>query len=227
MLSSTIGGYLTGRLRTKWAGLHSEEVLFRDTAHGFMAWALATVLAAAALGAAATYVVGGVVAGVAQGAGQSAADPNEYFVNALFRPAPGSQASAPATQSPGGQTGSQASAGDAFATRRDVRIIFTKSLTAHGDLPAADRSYVSQMVAARTGLPPAEADKRVTEVFNQAKAAADQARKDAAALSIWLAISMLVGAFSASLAALEGGQLRDGRWTGIIGGKNYRGVETT
>jgi len=59
MLSSTIGGYLAGRLRTKWIGVHSEEVLFRDTAHGFLAWAFAAVLGAAALGAAATHIVGG------------------------------------------------------------------------------------------------------------------------------------------------------------------------
>jgi hypothetical protein len=59
MLSSTIGGYIAGRLRTKWVGLHSEEVLFRDTAHGFLAWAFAAVLGAAVLGAAATYIVGG------------------------------------------------------------------------------------------------------------------------------------------------------------------------
>ena len=227
MLSSTIGGYIAGRLRTKWTGVHSEEVLFRDTAHGFLAWALATVLGAAVLGAAATYVVGGVATGAAQGAGQAAADPNEYFVNMLFRPAPGAQASGSPAQAAGAQaSGSpgQPGGGDVIA-RRDVRIILTRSLTARSDLPAADRAYLAQVVAARAGLPQAEAEKRVSDVTNQAKAAADQARKDAAALSIWLAISMLVGAFSASLAALEGGQLRDGRWKGVIGGKNYRGAQ--
>ena len=45
-LSSGLGGYLAGRLRTKWVGLHTDEVFFRDTAHGFLAWALATVLVA-------------------------------------------------------------------------------------------------------------------------------------------------------------------------------------
>ena len=46
-LSSGLGGYLAGRLRTKWVGLHTDEVFFRDTAHGFLAWALASVLVAA------------------------------------------------------------------------------------------------------------------------------------------------------------------------------------
>jgi MFS family permease len=46
-LASGFGGYLTGRLRTKWVGIRTDEVFFRDTAHGFLPWALATVLAAA------------------------------------------------------------------------------------------------------------------------------------------------------------------------------------
>src|SRR5678815_497511 len=55
-LSSAFGGYLTGRLRTKWVGIRTDEVLFRDTAHGLLAWALATLLIAAlvTVGSAAT-----------------------------------------------------------------------------------------------------------------------------------------------------------------------------
>jgi hypothetical protein len=44
MLASSIGGYIAGRLRTRWVGVHSDEVYFRDTAHGFIAWAFASVL---------------------------------------------------------------------------------------------------------------------------------------------------------------------------------------
>src|ERR1700689_4603318 len=43
-ISSAFGGYIAGRLRTKWVGIHTDEVFFRDTAHGFLAWALATVV---------------------------------------------------------------------------------------------------------------------------------------------------------------------------------------
>jgi hypothetical protein len=55
-LSSAFGGYLAGRLRTKWVGIRTEEVFFRDTAHGLLAWALATLLMATlvTLGSAAT-----------------------------------------------------------------------------------------------------------------------------------------------------------------------------
>jgi len=62
----------------------------------------------------------------------------------------------------------------------------------------------------------------VNDTIAAAKADADKARKAAASLSIWLTISMFVGAFAASLAAIEGGQLRDGRWKGVIGTRAYR-----
>jgi hypothetical protein len=83
------------------------------------------------------------------------------------------------------------------------------------------------MVSAQTGMSQADADKRVAEVTEQAKEAADQARMAAAKLSLWLTASLLVGAFSASLAAIEGGQLRDGTWRGVIGGRKYRSVQTS
>jgi hypothetical protein len=215
MLSSTIGGYIAGRLRTRWVGVHSEEVLFRDTAHGFLAWCFATILGAAALGTAATYIVGGAATGTAQSANQPGAQsaaPVDYFVDMLFRAS-------------GQGSAAQAAGSDPASARSQARLIFTRAATERTDLPSADRSYLSQLVASRTGLPAAEADKRVSDVIDQAKTAADKARKSAAALSMWLTAAMLVGAFSASLAALEGGQLRDGRWKGVIGGKNYRAAQ--
>ena len=70
-LASAFGGYLTGRLRTKWVGIRTDEVLFRDTAHGLLAWALGTVIMAAlvTLGSAAT---AGVVAAAADAAPSTA-----------------------------------------------------------------------------------------------------------------------------------------------------------
>src|SRR5215203_1166588 len=65
MLSSAVGGYLAGRLRATWAGVHNDEIYFRDTAHGLLAWAFATILGATALGAATTHIVAGGAAGLA------------------------------------------------------------------------------------------------------------------------------------------------------------------
>ena len=67
MLASSIGGYIAGRLRTSWTGVHGDEVYFRDTAHGFLAWAFASVLGAVLLASPASSLITGAVTGAAQG----------------------------------------------------------------------------------------------------------------------------------------------------------------
>jgi hypothetical protein len=202
MLSSTIGGYLAGRLRTRWLGVHSDEVYFRDTAHGFLAWAFATVLTAAALGTASTAIVSGLSAGLSQ-PGRSAGGPADIYVDQLFRRAPGAAAgvSAPGQATPADRE-----------VRDEVARVLLKSFRDRSDLAAADRTYVAQLVSSRTGLSQADAEKRVNDVIAQAKSDLDKARSAAAKLALWLAAAMLVGAFAASLAAIEGGQLRDRRY---------------
>jgi hypothetical protein len=85
-------------------------------------------------------------------------------------------------------------------------------------VPAADRAYLAQLVAARTGIPPAEAQKRVEDTITSLKEAeikvreaADAARKAAANFAIFTALSLIIGAFIASAAAAYGGGLRDER----------------
>src|SRR3954453_23962878 len=73
MLSSSVGGYLAGRLRSRFVGVHTDEVYFRDTAHGFVAWALATVLGAILLATPASHLLGGAAQGVTQSAATNAA----------------------------------------------------------------------------------------------------------------------------------------------------------
>jgi hypothetical protein len=215
MLASTIGGYIAGRLRTKWSGLESGEVLFRDTAHGFLAWAFAAVLGATVLGAAATYALGGVATGAVQGAAQSAVSPADYYVDLLLRPPSSTRVAVP-VQSPGDQA----------APRREIGIILAHAVGQGAEISSNDRTYLTQLVAARSGIP-ADADRWVSDVISQAKVAADHARKAAAAFSMWLTASMLIGAFAASLAAIEGGQLRDGTWKGVIGGRSDLRGRTT
>jgi hypothetical protein len=208
VMASSIGGYLAGRLRTKWVGVHTHEVYFRDTAHGFLAWAFATVLSAAILGSAATHIVSGGAQGLGMGAGQSvrqSGGPTDLFVDKLLRPGPGAaQSSAPVAA--GTNVGDQ-------AVRLEISRLLTASLRDRRDLAPADQTYVAQVVASRTGISQPEAEKRVAAVIAEAKAAADEARKAAAHLSLWLTAAMLFGAFAASLAATEGGQLRDGTWS--------------
>jgi hypothetical protein len=199
MLASSIGGYLAGRLRTRWIGVHGDEVYFRDTAHGFIAWAFASVLGAVLLASPASSLVGGGASAVTQGAAGAASQsstPVDGYVDALLR------AEAPASQN----------AGNLSDSRGELARLFTSGLRNGADLKPADRIYVSKVVTARTGLSQEEADKRVNEVVTQAKADIDVARKATAQLAFWLTASLLIGAFCASLAATEGGGLRDGTW---------------
>lgn len=202
MLSSSIGGYIAGRLRTRWIGVHTDEVYFRDTAHGFIAWAFASVLGAILLASPASSLLGGTAAGATQGAVSSAsqAGPMDGYVDTLMR----SDAAA-------GQNAGQ-SPGNASDQRSEMARLFTSSFRNGGELKPADREYVSKVVAARTGLSQVEADKRVNDVVTQVKADTDAARKATAQLAFWLTASLLIGAFCASLAATEGGGLRDGTW---------------
>ena len=96
--------------------------------------------------------------------------------------------------------------------RLEVLRLWTASFRDNQGLSAADKTYVAHLVAARTGMSDADADKRVNAVTTEARTDADAARKGAAKLSFWLTAAMLFGAFAASLAAVEGGSLRDGAW---------------
>jgi hypothetical protein len=199
MISSAVGGYLAGRLRNRWMGVGSDEVLFRDTAHGFLAWALASVLGAILLASAATSLIGGATSGAVQAAGASqTAGPIDVYVDTLLRP-----------NNPTADNTANANSGE---TRRELVRLFTADFRNGAEPSAADRSYLAKVVAARTGLSPADAEKRVNDVIVQVKSDLDKARKAAMKLAIWLTLSLFIGAFSAALAATEGGGLRDGTW---------------
>jgi hypothetical protein len=206
-ISSGLGGYLTGRLRTKWVGTHTHEVFFRDTAHGFVTWAVATVIGALVLASAASSMIGAGVraasttaSAAAQGAAansaQSAASVRPYDIDTLFRSA-------------------RLDAESSSDARAETTRIVATGLTT-GGVPDADRSYLAELVAARTGISQVDAQKRVDDLIAQSKAAeararqaVDAARKASAAASIFTALSMLIGAFIACASAALGGQQRD------------------
>ena len=218
LFASGVGGYLAGRLRTRWVSVHTDEVYFRDTAHGLIVWGVGAIVTAYLLTSGAASVVSGAAhaggsaieaAGTAvggpaaQATGQAASSEGStaYFTDMLFR------------------TDHPDTSGDPAAARAEVgRILVTDALS--DEMPAADKAYVAQVVAARTGLSQADADKRVSEVVEQAKnardkaidtakAAADAARKTGVYVALWAFISLLIGAFSASFMATVGGRVRD------------------
>ena len=199
------GGYVAGRMRSRWGETNKDEVEFRDGLHGGLVWAVGVAIGAALFLSTAGSAVktGADVAGKAAAAAAANADPSAYSIDALLRPAAGrppvaGQGAAPAT-----------SAAD---TRTEVARIFAKA-TASGTLPENDKSYLASVVAQRTGLPQPEAEKRVTEAFAEAnravKEAADKARRASILTGFVTAASLMVSFGAAWWAALRGGNHRD------------------
>lgn len=298
ILTSGLGGYLAGRLRHRWPLVETDEVYFRDTAHGFLSWAVATLATAAVVAA---MLPSAERAGVQAAAHTAVSSPVTdrgdanaamnhwpvgYYVDALFRqptgssavasttpeapsPSPNAAASAsqaaagassaptaasasnasapaaaPSSVSEGGNTASGAvvspvatPAVPATATaesigatieptaagappKGEVARILLNSLATGDALSATDAEYVARIVSRYTGLSQQAALARVNADYTQlqqkvsaiedaAKSAADKARRASVSASLWLFISLLMGAFSASFMAIFGGRLRD------------------
>jgi len=225
IVAAGAGGYLAGRLRTRWAATNADEVYFRDTAHGFLAL-LTTVIGsivgggvktgAAIVGGAATTAAGALAAGSEVGKPAGAGGSLDYVVDTLFRK--NVNATATAAANPSGSA-PQAAGGTTTGTTAEVTRVFAYALRT-GTMPAEDVRQVGHIVAQRTGLTQPEAEKRVTDTLARfqttlreaeatAKEAADKARKASAYAALWLFISLLIGAFVASLAATYGGRQRD------------------
>lgn len=236
IVASGMGGYLAGRLRTKWVDTHTNEIYFRDTAHGFLTWAVALLVSAVLLTTTISSLIGGsakVIGSVAGGATATAVNnagegssmlsksSMEYFTRSLFR----ASVSTPAGNS-------NASGNDVMAMNQpappkaespaqlaEVTGIFANSIYS-GALPQDDLTYVAQLVSQNTGISQQEAEQRVQAVYDKAQAnlkeakdkaqqAADAARKTTSYVTLWSFISLLIGAFVASLCATYGGRQRD------------------
>ena len=222
LAASAVGGYLAGRLRVKWASVRTDEVYFRDTAHGMLAWAVATLATAAFFGGVMSKMAGTAVdagAGVAKvalasGAAATAAaagndhingngagnNPLDYFSDMMMR-----------SEKPG-------TVDDANLRRETVRILANS--VPSGSLATEDRAYLATRIAERTGMDRVAAEKRVDDVYARsaaaaakakatAKEAADKARKAASGTALWLTVALFIGAFVASWSATIGGRLRD------------------
>lgn len=271
-IASAVGGYIAGRLRTRWINTHSDEVFFRDTAHGFLSWSVATLGTAALLATVTGAIVsGGVDAGakMAKGAMSSGgssvhshmlmmgADQGNspagsastmqkdhlalpYMLDALLRKnprenIPGDSAAgitAPESSAESADPRNLSDAAMAGTTTRSDRATQPQALKkaevmriylnalASGELPETDVQYLAQSIAMSSSISQQAAEQRVRDTFatlqtrlqeaeTSAREAADKARKASAATSLWLFISLLIGAFIASLMAVYGGRQRD------------------
>lgn len=239
IVASGMGGYLSGRLRTKWVDTNRDEVYFRDTAHGFLTWAMAALISAALLTSTVGTIVGGgakIVGNVAEGAAVTTATgaasmTNEassahgssidYFINSMFRINNPSMSASAAKESVS-STAAMPSAPHpqvSPAQLGEVTGIFVNSITT-GGLPQEDRQYVAQLIAQNTGISQQAAEQRVQSTYDKAQKklketkekaqlVADTARKTTSYLMLWTFVSLLAGAFVASLCATFGGRQRD------------------
>ncbi len=230
ILTSGLGGYLAGRLRARWGAVHIDEIHFRDTAHGFLAWALATLLGAAvttsvlsgigragveAISAAAPQTAVATLAMTGTGPGTSHlrgdADaagnvwPLGYYVDAVLR-VPADATNAPPPPMAG--------------TRMEITRIFMNAAATRAPLADEDAAYVAGLVSRYTGLPQAQAVTRVRSNYGglleklsaldmAERSQAEAARKASVYASLWLFVALLMGAFSASLLATVGGRARE------------------
>lgn len=218
LAASSVGGYIAGRLRMKWSQVHSDEVHFRDTAHGLLAWAMATIIMVALMASGIKAALGGAVDAGAAAATAAASvtaagvaaevTPDRrtgYFSDMLLRSESGDDAS--------------------DQQRNELNRIMISSL-ADGKLSVDDRAYLIQTVVNRSGLSQADAERRVDEIYARAAKAtaeakakalqvAEEARKIAAHSALWMFVALLFGAFIASLSATFGGRRRDDMRTNL------------
>jgi hypothetical protein len=191
LASYGLGGYVAARLRARLAA-PAEDVEFRDGMHGLLVWALATLLTGF-LALAALQAVPRLTAPSGAGAATSVAGENiiAFDLDRLFR-------------------GERRPADDITYVRSEAaRILLTTS--SHSGMSVDDRAYLIRLVAANTGLAPADAEHRVNLVAGQAKADIDRARHSGVLLGFMIGAAALVGAAIAWAAACMGGRHRDGR----------------
>jgi hypothetical protein len=206
-----VGGYIAGRMRTRWAEANADETEFRDGLHGALVWAVGIVIGALLFLSTAGAIAktgADAVAKAATVAGANA-DSISYYADALMRPA--ARPAAPTAQ--GTTPGAPVTPLPQEARGEIVRIV-SRSVAA-GSLTDSDRSYLATLVAQRTGLPQAEAERRVTETINEAtrtaREAADKARHAAILGGLVTAVSLLLSLAAAWWAAQKGGNHRDNR----------------
>jgi hypothetical protein len=194
--SFALGGYIAGRIRSTWR-TNPDEVHFRDGLHGLVVWSLAVIigalltLATTATISQSTSKNSAVSPGTAAAANPSEAEPGflTFELDRLFW--------ADNRQQP---TDSQ--------TRAEAGRILERGL-GRNELAKDDHDHLVQLVSARTGLPAADADRRVTQVLSESRDAASKARRSAVIIAFTLAAALAAGAAAAWGAALIGGRHRD------------------
>jgi hypothetical protein len=192
--SLALGGYLVGRLRHRWADATADEVKFRDGAHGLLVWAL-VIVASGMLAASGVSAVGRGVSAFAVPAGL---EPTSVAADVMLRP-------------------SKAEIKPVSAeTRAEVARVLVRS-GRDGEISAADKAYIANVVSANTGVSQEDAVKRVDQALADMKASIDRARKLGIVFGFYLAATLLIGAATAWWSSVAGGKHREAGtfWHGL------------
>ncbi|GAB3253287.1 hypothetical protein [Chitinimonas naiadis] len=224
MFAAACGGYITARLCCRWRGEDDDEIYFRDSAHGLLAWSLAALITAVLLTPSIESLL--TPAGRAGSPAAVQAKPDipadalpdtgrdmAYEVDLLFR-----RNTTVTRAYPQGPLKYPAEVPSPHLSAEVTRILLN-ALDSHG-LPEGDIRYVGQVIAPYTGLPQAVAEQRVKDSFETIQAklnmqtvtlqeALKRDQKNTANSMLWLFIAVLMGAFVACVAAIWGGQHRD------------------
>lgn len=231
--SFAAGGYIAGRMRSPWRTTDETESHFRDGAHGFGVWSIGVLLGAAlaaagvgavatAAGKATTAIAAAGTAGAASNTalGQLSLNPTDYAIDRLLAPAPAGAPAAPEA-TPATPGGAPTAPATAPRTRADLEAPMARALAAGlmtPQLDVRDRTYLARVVADQTGLPQAEAEKRVDATYADLKAAeqkardaADAARKTAIIAAFLAAATLAIGCAAACAGAALGARHRDER----------------
>ena len=213
--SLMVGGYVAGRMRTRWSETTEHEVEFRDGLHGALVWAVAIVIGAFL----AMSVAGSVVQKAATAAGRTAAAASadggaamESVIDGLLRPAVASAPSTPPPSTAGGTPPAQPRARAANPESNDeIRAEIARVLASSvaNGMTDQNRTYLAQLVAQRTGISPQEAEKRVRDAETAARNAADKARRAAVLTGFVTAAGLILSLGAAWWAAMRGGNHRD------------------
>jgi hypothetical protein len=188
LASFALGGYIAGRLRTKWSAAPPDEVEFRDGTHGLLVWALAVLISALITAATAASVLSRTAPAATSPTTTSAEPLLSYEIDRLFR----------SDRRPeGDMTLARAEAG---------RILLASSRDAKAD----DLSYLGRLISARTGVAQGDAERRVREAVDRSREAIKKARHSSVILGFMTAAALLLGAAAAWYAAGLGGRHRDG-----------------
>ena len=190
LVSFGVGGYVAGRLRERWdPSAHSDVVEFRDGTHGVVAWALAVVITGLVAAASAAAVASRAVPPATSPTATTGEALIASELDRLFR-----------TERPLG--------GDVSYLRAEAGRILLASTGRQG-ITADDRGYLARLVAARTGIAPPDAERRVDQVITAANTAVHKARRSGVILGFATAVSLLAGAAAAWYASCAGGRHRD------------------